>query len=122
MKLITRIKALLASKPVQAVEAWGQNEFDKAIAAAKTTVLGTAMAGAIQAAEDTGKTGAEKRAAVLAAVVPAIVSYATKGGLTALVSDAETFASALLESTLTDLKQTGALTIAQAVLKAVAAA
>ena len=99
------------------VETFAVNEFDKALAAAKQTEIGTAALKAVHAAEDTTLTGPQKLEQAVAAVAPVVVDYVAKGGLSAVISDAETFARSLVESTLADVKQTKVVGIAQAILK-----
>ena len=99
------------------VEAFAVNEFDKAVTAAKSTEIGTAALSAVHAVMDKTMTGEEKMLHAIGAVAPVVVDYVAKGGLPAVVADAEQFARAVIESTLADVKHTKAVSIAQAILK-----
>ena len=79
--------------------------------------IGAATLAAITAAEATGKPGAEKRADVIAAVAPLVVTEAAKGGVSAVVADAEQFAGLVLEEVLATVKQTPIVAIGAALLK-----
>ena len=93
------------------------NTLDHAVAAAKATPLGATVLSAVKEAESTTDSGPVKLAKVLGIVTPEVVSYAAKGGVTALIADAETFGKQLIESTLADLKQTGPVAIAEGLRK-----
>lgn len=116
MKLPKVITKLISRKTVDTVEEFALNELDKAIAAAKKTPIGNAVASAIHVAEQNGGSSAAKLASAVAAVKPAIVDYLRRGGIKAAEADAEQFAKQLIESVLADLKQTKALTIGRAIL------
>lgn len=110
------IKLPFGKKTVAAVEEFALNELDKAIAAAKRTTLGGAVASAIHVAEQNGGSSGAKLASAIAAVTPAVIAYVAKGGVKAVEADVEQFAKQLIESTLADLKQTKAVTIGRAIL------
>jgi len=116
MKLPKFITKLISKNTSDAVEQFALNELDKAIAAAKKTTIGGAVASAIHVSEQNGGTSAKKLADAVAAVKPAIIDYLKRGGVKALEADAEQFAKQLIESTLADLKQTKAVTIGRAIL------
>lgn len=117
MKLPFGIKLPFGKKTVAAVEEFALNELDKGIALAKKTTIGAAVASAIHVAETNGGSAEEKMASALKVVKPAIVAYLKRGDAVAAVeADAEQFAKQLIESTLADLKQTKAVTIARAIL------
>ena len=63
------------------------------------------------------KTGAEKRADVIAAVAPVVVAEVAKGGLSGIEKDAETFAGLVLEEVLGSVKKTPVVQIGEAILK-----
>ena len=88
-----------------------------AVAAQIGNPIGAATLAAITAAEQTGKTGSEKRADVIAAVAPLVVTEAAKGGVSAVVADAEQFAGLVPEEVLATVKQTPVVAIGMAVLK-----
>lgn len=110
------IKLPFGKKTVAAVEEFALNELDKAIASAKRTTLGNAVASAIHVAEQNGGSSEAKLASAVKAVAPAVIAYVAKGGVKAVVADVEQFAILLIESTLADLKQTKAVTIGRAIL------
>lgn len=98
------------------VETVALNELDKAVVAAKSTSLGATVVATVKEVENSTDTGPQKLAKSLSIIVPEVISYASKGGTSALVADAETFAKQLIESTLADLKQTGVVKIGEALL------
>jgi len=108
---------ILTAAQLAAVKQFATNEFDQAVAAAKSTEIGKAAAAAVQAVEQPGATGEQKMVGAIAAVAPVVLSYAAKGGFAGVVADAEQFARAVIETTLADLKQTKALSIAAVILK-----
>ena len=126
MNLFSRIKSLLGTsvaKPVVAVATTiATNALDQEVVAAKATEIGTAAIAAIKAAEVPGETGAAKKASAIAAVAPVVVLHIAKVGLAATLADVETFAGLVIESVLAELKSTGPMAIAEAVLKIAAAA
>lgn len=116
MKLPFGIKLPFGKKTVAAVEEFALNELDKGIALAKTTPLGAAVSSAIHVAEAHGGSPIEKLATAVKIVAPQVIEYAARGGVKAVEADVEQFAKQLIESTLADLKQTKAVTIARAIL------
>ena len=120
--LLQKAEHLFGINTVEAVEHFAESEFDKGIAAAKTTEIGAAAIAAVKTVEDPALSGAEKMAKAVAIVAPVVLSYAAKGGFGGVLADAESFARSLLESTLADVRQTKALGIAQAVLAVAKAA
>lgn len=93
-----------------------------ALAAQVGNPIGSATIAAIDAAEATGKTGAEKKADVVAAVAPIVISEAAKGGTAVVQRDAETFAGIVAEEALASVKQTPVVMIGTAIVKALAPA
>ncbi|WP_267378070.1 MULTISPECIES: hypothetical protein [unclassified Sphingomonas] len=89
-----------------------------AVAAQIGNPIGAATLAAVTAAEVTGKPGADKRADVIAAVAPLVVTEAAKGGVSAVVTDAEQFAGLVLEEVLASVKPTPIVAIGLALLKA----
>lgn len=91
-----------------------------ALAAQVGNPIGSATIAAIDAAEQTGKIGAEKKADVVAAVAPIVITEAAKGGAAVAQRDAETFAGIVVEQVLASVKQTPAVAIGLAIVKALA--
>ncbi len=121
-KLVAAASAAAASPAAAPLAALAGNELDKAVIAAKASEVGKAAIDAIHAAEVPGATGAAKKKQAIAAVIPALVLHIAKVGLAATMADLETFAGALIESVLADVKRTGPLAIAKAVLQLALAA
>ncbi|WP_267382613.1 MULTISPECIES: hypothetical protein [unclassified Sphingomonas] len=78
--------------------------------------VGDAAISTATALENTKQSGAEKKAAVVAAITPLIVQAATKGGLAALEVDAEKFAGLVVEEVVANLKPTPLVQLAKALL------
>ncbi len=121
MNILSKIKSVLgssAAKPVvAAVTTVATNALDQAVIAAKATEIGTAAIASVKAAEVPGMTSAAKKTTAVAAVVPVVALYVAKKGLAATMADLETFAGLVIESVLADLKSTGPMAIAEAVLE-----
>ncbi|WP_174298798.1 hypothetical protein [Sphingomonas bacterium] len=118
-KLVAAASAVAASP---AAASLAGNSLDKAVIAAKASEVGKAAIDAVHAAEVPGATGAAKKKQAIAAVIPALVLHVAKVGLAATMADLETFAGALIESVLADVKRTGPLAIAEAILQLAVAA
>lgn len=61
-------------------------------------------------------TGPQKKAAVIEAIVPVIITTAAKGGFGALAIDAEQFAALVVEEVVASMKQTPLVKMATALL------
>lgn len=83
--IITEAKAL-ASSAADFLKDAAISTAQKAVALIKETSLGTAIANLISAASASDATGAEKFAAVLAAVEKAYAAFVDNGGLSGLIS------------------------------------
>ena len=79
--------------------------------------IGNAAIAAVAAAESTTLTGPEKKAQVVAAIVPIVTSELTRGGLSAIVNDVEAFAGLIVEEVVSAMKQTPLVQLATALLK-----
>lgn len=88
-----------------------------AAAAQRGNPIGDAAFKAITAIETSGLSGSEKKAQVIAAIVPVIEAEAKKGG-TAVVNDIEQFAGMVVEEVVASLKPTSLASIARSILKA----
>ena len=108
---------ILTKTQLASIKGFALGELDKAVAAAKQTEIGGAAAHAIALVEQPGLSGAQKMEKAIEIVAPVVIDYVAKGGLAAVIADAEQFARAVIESTLADAKQTKALQIAQVVLR-----
>ncbi|WP_267382249.1 MULTISPECIES: hypothetical protein [unclassified Sphingomonas] len=80
--------------------------------------VGDAAIATATALEDTTKSGADKKAEVVAVITPLIVEAAKKGGLAALAMDAEKFAGLVVEEVVANLKPTPLVQLAKALLAA----
>lgn len=91
----------------------------RAVAAVAQTgnPIGDAAIAAVTAIESTALTGAEKKAQVIATLVPVIKDEVAKGGLAAVIADFEHFAGMIVEEVVAQMKQTSLLTIATTLLK-----
>ncbi|MGI4765392.1 MAG: hypothetical protein ACRYGP_10080, partial [Janthinobacterium lividum] len=100
------------------VVASGESILTRAVATAAQpgNPIGAAAIAAAKAAETPGASGAEKKAAVIAAIVPVIAQEAMKGGITELEADAETFAGMVVEEVVSIMKSTPLGILAAAVL------
>ena len=108
---------ILTHKQLASLADFALSEFDKAVAAAKQTEIGKAASEAIYLADRPGLNGEQKMIKAIGIVAPVIVDYVARGGLSAVVTDAEQFARSVIESTLADARETKAGTIAKVVLK-----
>ncbi len=117
---------ILSSAKLAALKAAGHDVATAAASGLTTAVhlaaqtgnpIGAATLAAIDAAEATGKPGAEKRTDVIAAVAPVVIAEAAKGSFFAVAKDAETFAGLVLEEVLGSVKQTPVISIGMALLK-----
>ncbi|WP_267396197.1 MULTISPECIES: hypothetical protein [unclassified Sphingomonas] len=106
----------ITTKDVIAVAATALTRAVAAVAQ-KGNPIGDAALAAVNAAESTALTGAEKKDQVIAAIKPVIIAEAAKGGLKAIVDDVEHFAGMVVEEVVAQVKQTSLLTIATALLK-----
>ncbi|WP_267396719.1 MULTISPECIES: hypothetical protein [unclassified Sphingomonas] len=106
----------ITRKAVIAVAATALTRAVAAVAEAGNPI-GDAAIAAVNAIESTTLTGAEKKAQVIATLVPVIKDEVAKGGLAAVVADVEQFAGMVVEEVVAQVKQTSLLTIATALLK-----
>jgi hypothetical protein len=120
MNIITRIKGILGSSAAHATIAVATSGLSVAVAEAATAgnPIGDAAIAAAKAVEVPGKTGAEKKAAVIEAIKPVIVEAATKAGRTALAAEVEAFAGLVVEEVVAGMKATPLGMLASALLTA----
>lgn len=114
----SKIAALQAQGHMLATAAGSGLATAVTLAAQAGNPIGAAALAAVDAAEASGKTGADKKVAAIAAVAPIVVAEAVKGGTAALLQDAETFAGLVVEEVVGSLKQTPIVMIGEAVLHA----
>jgi len=110
-KIVARVLGVVGP----ALLAWGRTEAEKALAAVKNSPTGSRITELVRDAEDTGKSGPEKLAAVLADAAPLVLALVTKGGLKAELSAVETLTRSVIESIVADAK---AIPLARAILVA----
>ena len=118
---------ILTSARVAALKADGHAVASAAGSALMTAVtlaaqvgnpIGAAALKTASALEGTGTPGADKKAQVVAAIVPLIITEAAKGNLTAVAADAEQFAGLVVEEVVATMKQTPIVMLGEALLKA----
>lgn len=111
--------SIFSSSHVHAALGIAATTLTQAVATAAQTdnPIGKAALAAAQAVESTTSTSAEKKSTVVAAILPLVAEVATKGGLTVLAADAETFAGMVVEAVVAQLKPTSVLSLAAVLLK-----
>ncbi|NYD88737.1 hypothetical protein [Sphingomonas melonis] len=115
MKILDTIWKAVTGKTAVAV---ASTILTQAVAAAaqRGNPIGNAAHSAVAAIENTTLSGSEKKAHVIAAIVPVIIAEARKGG-TAVVNDVEQFAGMVVEEVVAQFKQTSLLSIALSILR-----
>lgn len=88
------------------------------LAAQSGNPIGAAALKAASAVESTTLTSSEKKAQVVAAIVPVIIAEASKGSFAAVAGDAEQFAGMVVEEVVSTMKQTPIVQLGEALLKA----
>lgn len=124
IKLPARIKIPFTSIVITTVgaKALAGHLLTDAIAAARKTELGRTVLTIVQDLENSELSGAERKAKAIADAAPYVLGFIGKGGFAAAEADVATFAGALIEAVLTDLRATMTSKIAEAVLQVAAAA
>lgn len=104
MSILASIKRLIGSAPAKVAIATGASILTQAVVAAahSSNPIGAKALEVATALEATGKTGAEKKAAVIAAIVP-LIGLEAPG---ALIRDLEAFAALVVEEVVSQMKQT----------------
>lgn len=112
----TALGKLIGSNNAAAVVDAGLSVGDKLVSAIKASPTGAQIAALVAAANESGKTGAEKMADVLAAGAPLVLELVTAGGAKAAIADVEAVTRNVVESVLTDLEATKAGTVVTTLL------
>lgn len=114
--IFKKIAKVFHSDSGNAVGEVALSEVQHAVAALKQTDIGKTVAADIKSLKDSTLSGTAKFEQVLGNTLPLIISYASGGGVSAVLTDVESIGRELVQSTFNDVASTKAGSIATAIL------